>query len=50
MLFLSQFGQAFGWSSEGSFFMYFIALFAAISLAVAAERIGCNAPGNAPEE
>lgn len=39
MLFLSQFGQAFGWSSEGSFFMYFIALFAAIALAVAAERL-----------
>jgi len=39
MLFLSQFGQAFGWSSEGSFFMYFIALFAAIALAVAGERI-----------
>jgi biopolymer transport protein ExbB len=39
MLFLSQFGQAFGFSAEGSFFMYFIALFAAIALAVAAERI-----------
>ena len=31
MLFLSQFGQAFGFSAEGSFFMYFIALFAAIA-------------------
>ncbi|MEJ2542467.1 MAG: hypothetical protein P8Y99_00195, partial [Calditrichaceae bacterium] len=39
MLFLSQFGQAFGFSAEGSFFMYFIALFAAIALAVAAERM-----------
>jgi biopolymer transport protein ExbB len=39
MLFLSQFGQAFGWTSEGSFFMYFIALFAALALAIAAERI-----------
>ena len=39
MLFISQFGQAFGWSAEGSFFMYFIALFAAIALAVAAERM-----------
>jgi biopolymer transport protein ExbB len=39
MLFLSQFGQAFGFSAEGSFFMYFIALFAAIAIAVAAERI-----------
>lgn len=39
MLFISQFGQAFGWSAEGSFFMYFIALFAAIALAVAVERM-----------
>ncbi len=39
MLFISQFGQAFGWSSEGSFFMYFIALFAALALAIAAERM-----------
>jgi biopolymer transport protein ExbB/TolQ len=39
MLFISQFGQAFGWTSEGSFFMYFIALFAAIALAVASERM-----------
>ena len=39
MLFISQFGQAFGWTSEGSFFMYFIALFAAIALAVAGERM-----------
>lgn len=39
MLFVSQFGQAFGWSAEGSFFMYFIALFAAIALAVAGERM-----------
>jgi biopolymer transport protein ExbB len=39
MLFISQFGQAFGWSAEGSFFMYFIALFAAIALAVAGERM-----------
>jgi biopolymer transport protein ExbB/TolQ len=39
MLFISQFGQAFGWSNEGSFFMYFIALFAAVALAVAAERM-----------
>ena len=39
MLFLSQFGQAFGWTSEGSFFMYFIAFFAALALAIAAERI-----------
>jgi len=39
MLFISQFGQAFGWSAEGSFFMYFIALFAALALAVAGERM-----------
>jgi len=39
MLFISQFGQAFGWSAEGSFFMYFIALFAAVALAVAGERM-----------
>ena len=39
MLFISQFGQAFAWSAEGSFFMYFIALFAAMALAIAAERM-----------
>jgi biopolymer transport protein ExbB len=39
MLFISQFGQAFAWSAEGSFFMYFIALFAAMALTIAAERM-----------
>lgn len=39
MLFLSQFGESFGWSTEGSFYMYFIALFGAIALAITAERI-----------
>lgn len=38
-MFLSEFGKAFQPGTEGAFFMYFIALFGAIALAVAAERI-----------
>ena len=38
-MFLAKFGEAFFWSSPGAFFMYFIALFAALALAIAAERI-----------
>lgn len=38
-LFLDQFGKSFGVSAEGAFFMYFIAMFGAIALAIAAERI-----------
>ncbi|MBD3225985.1 MAG: MotA/TolQ/ExbB proton channel family protein [Caldithrix sp.] len=39
MLFVTQFGESFKWSSEGSLFMYLIALFAALALAIAIERI-----------
>ncbi len=39
MVFLTQFGDSFKWGNEGSFFMYLIALFAAIALAIAIERI-----------
>ncbi|HGY56000.1 MAG TPA: MotA/TolQ/ExbB proton channel family protein [Caldithrix abyssi] len=38
-MFLSQFGEAFGWSVDGSFFMYAIALFGALAAAIAIERI-----------
>lgn len=38
-MFLSQFGEAFGWSQDGSVFMYSIALFAALAAAIAIERI-----------
>lgn len=38
-MFLAKFGEAFFWDSPGSFFMYFIALFGALALAIAAERI-----------
>ena len=38
-MFLVQFGQAFAWSSDGAAFMYSIALFAALAVAIAAERI-----------
>ncbi len=38
-MFLSEFGKAFQWSAEGSMFMYFIALFATLAMAIAAERI-----------
>jgi biopolymer transport protein ExbB/TolQ len=39
MVFLNQFGESFGWSQDGSFFMYFIALFGAIAAAIAIERV-----------
>ncbi len=39
MVFLDQFGQSFGWGETGSFFMYFIALFAAVAAAIAIERV-----------
>jgi len=38
-VFLDQFGKSFGLSSDGSMYMYFIALFGAIAAAIAAERI-----------
>lgn len=38
-VFLSNFGEAFGWSQDGSTFMFFIALFGAIAAAITAERI-----------
>lgn len=38
-MFLSQFGDSFGWGSEGALFMYSIALFAAVAAAVAIERL-----------
>lgn len=38
-MFLVQFGQAFAMGADGNFFMYAIALFAAIAVAVGAERI-----------
>lgn len=38
-MFLSEFGKAFQFSAEGAAFMYAIALFAAIAMAVAGERI-----------
>ncbi len=38
-MFLAKFGEAFKWSADGSVFMYFIALFGAIALAIAIERI-----------
>lgn len=38
-MFLVQFGQAFAWSSDGAAFMYSIALFAALAVAISAERI-----------
>jgi len=38
-LFVDQFGTSFGFGQDGSFFMYFIALFGAIAAAIAAERI-----------
>jgi len=38
-MFLAKFGEAFKWSQDGSTFMYFIALFGAIALAIAIERI-----------
>ena len=36
--FLVQFGEAFRWSADGAVFMYFIALFGVIALAIAVER------------
>ncbi len=39
MIFLKQFGESFGLSSDGAMFMYAIALFAAIAAAIAIERI-----------
>ena len=39
MLFLDQFGSSFGWDAEASFFMYFIAIFAAIAAAITIERV-----------
>lgn len=39
MLFLTQFGESFGWASEGSMFMYGISLFAALAIAIAIERV-----------
>ncbi len=39
MLFLTQFGDAFAFSAEGSFYMYAIALFAAVAAAISIERI-----------
>ena len=38
-MFLSQFGEAFRWSTDGSFYMYAIALFGALAAAIAIERI-----------
>lgn len=38
-VFLDNFGRAFGWGQDGSFYMFAIALFGAIAAAVAAERI-----------
>ncbi len=38
-MFLVQFGKSFAWSQDGSAFMYAIALFAALALAIAVERI-----------
>jgi biopolymer transport protein ExbB/TolQ len=38
-VFLDNFGRAFGWSQDGSTYMIAIALFGAIAMAVAAERI-----------
>jgi len=38
-MFLVQFGKAFAWSAAGSAFMYAIALFAALAVAIAVERI-----------
>ncbi len=38
-MFLVQFGKSFAWSAEGAVFMYAIALFAALAVAIAAERI-----------
>jgi len=38
-MFLSQFGEAFRLSTDGSFYMYAIALFGAIAAAIAIERI-----------
>ncbi|RMH61755.1 MAG: MotA/TolQ/ExbB proton channel family protein [Calditrichaeota bacterium] len=38
-IFFSQFGESFAWSSDGSFYMYFIAFFGAIAMAIAIERI-----------
>ena len=38
-MFLSQFGEAFRWSVDGSFYMYAIALFGALAAAIAIERI-----------
>ncbi|HID38724.1 MAG TPA: MotA/TolQ/ExbB proton channel family protein [Calditrichaeota bacterium] len=38
-MFLSQFGEAFRFSTDGSFFMYAIALFGAIAAAIAIERV-----------
>ncbi|HHJ52698.1 MAG TPA: MotA/TolQ/ExbB proton channel family protein [Caldithrix abyssi] len=38
-MFLAKFGEAFKWSSDGSTYMYLIALFAAVAVAIAIERI-----------
>lgn len=38
-VFLDNFGRAFGWSQDGSLYMVAIALFGAIAMAVAVERI-----------
>ena len=38
-MFLVQFGEAFAWSQDGSAFMYLIALFAALAVAIGVERI-----------
>jgi biopolymer transport protein ExbB/TolQ len=38
-VFLDNFGKAFGWSQDGSLYMVAIALFGAIAMAVAVERI-----------
>ncbi len=39
MLFFKQFAESFAWSSDGSSYMYFIALFGTIALAISVERI-----------
>jgi len=39
MLFLQKFGESFAFSAEGSSYMYFIALFGAVALAISVERI-----------
>ncbi len=38
-IFMHQFGQSFALSADGSFYMYFIALFGAVAVAIGAERV-----------